>query len=408
MNIKSSMQSQKPFINNIEIHEKQNIKKLSFGNCLTQDTLEIQGTQTKAKIYTKNIDAKAIEQIGDICSHPVLKDVPVRIMPDVHAGSGVPIGFTAPLNSGNEIIPSLISGDIGCGMLCCEIDIKADDIDFQKIDGIIHEKIIPNLKKMSDIKEANINPIKNELTDTCRYRLGISEESAIKALGTLGGGNHFIEIDKSEQGKVYMIIHTGSRGFGQAVYNHYQNIAISQNPYHIKKLSYLSGDEAKQYLDDIKFAQEYAKINRRIIADEIIKNMGWHEVSSFESIHNYVDKNNVIRKGAISANKGETLIIPLNMRDGAIIGIGKGNKDWNFSAPHGSGRKMTRTQARQEINLEQYKKSMDGIYSTSVGLETIDESPQSYKDSAEIKSLVEPTLDIISSIKPIYNYKNKK
>ncbi len=381
-------------------------KNINFRGNLKKDTLEIQGTQTKAKVYTDYIDELTKEQIKNICSHPVFKDIPVRIMPDTHAGKGVPIGFTAPVGIKGEIIPSLISGDIGCGMLCCEIDTKGEDIDFEKLDEIIRTYIGNSHNKVATTKK-KFQTFEQEIKSLCNDTLKVNPEKIISSLGTVGGGNHFIEIDKSKDNHTYLVIHTGSRGFGQAVFNYHQDIALKQNPYEIENLSYLTGDEAKEYLKDMKIAQKYAQINRRIIADEIIKGMNWDEKASFESVHNYIADDNIIRKGAISALDGQKIIIPLNMRDGALIAIGKGNKDWNNSAPHGSGRKLSRSEAHNNIKLEEYKKAMDGIYTTCVCNSTLDESPMAYKNSDDIKQFVEPTAEIVENIKPQYNFKNK-
>ena len=381
--------------------------KNNFKGTSNTNTIEIQGTQTKAKVYTSNLDDRTYNQIKTICSHPVFKDIPIRIMPDVHAGKTVPVGFTAPIGTKGEIIPSLISGDIGCGMLCCEIDTKGEDIDFKKLDSVIRTYIGSSHSKIPLSKKENIKSIEKDIKTTSSDKLKISFDKMIAGLGTLGSGNHFIEIDSSKDGRHYLIIHTGSRGFGQAIYNYHQNKAFKQNPYKIETLSYLTSDEAKEYMEDMKLAQKYAEINRRIIADEIIKQMDWKEVSNFESIHNYIADDNIIRKGAISSYNGQKILIPLNMRDGALIASGKGNSDWNNSAPHGAGRKLSRSEAQEKINLNEYEKSMKGIYTTCVSDSTIDESPMAYKNSDTIKANIASTADIIENIKPQYNFKNE-
>ncbi len=379
--------------------------KLGFKGRLNQDVIEIEGSQTKAKVFAKNPDATLMEQIKTICSHPVFKDLPVRIMPDSHVCKASLVGFTSPIGIKGEIIPGIIGGDIGCGMLCCEIDTNGQDIDYKKLDYIINNKVVPSYSSMSEEKKSLLSSITESLKHISTMLLNTSEKKMISDLGTLGGGNHFIEVDKSQDGRLFLVIHSGSRGFGQAVFNYHNNIANRQNPYTIKALSYLTGDEAKQYFEDMRLAQNYARLNRRIIADTILKAMNWSEKSSFESVHNYIADDNIIRKGSISAHEGEKVIIPLNMKDGALIATGKGNPDWNNSAPHGAGRKISRTMAKELINLASYQQDMQGIYTTSVCEKTIDEAPGAYKNSDEIKETIVPAVDIIEQIKPQYNYK---
>lgn len=381
--------------------------EICFKNKLKSDVFEISGNQTTAKVFTKNIDNNTINQIKTICSHPVFRDLPIRIMPDTHYGKNVPVGFSAPIGRNGEIIPSLISGDIGCGMLCCEIDTNGEKIDFNHLDKVIRTYIATSHPKIPTTRNNSMKSIKKDLDNLCHSKLNVSTDKMASGLGTLGEGNHFIEIDENKEGKVFLVVHSGSRNFGQKVYAHHHNIATQQNPYEIPELSYLTGDEAKEYLQDMRIAQKYAQLNRRIIADEIIKQMGWKEISSFESEHNYIGDDNIIRKGAISANSGQKVIIPLNMRDGALIAIGKGNKDWNNSAPHGAGRKLSREQAAKEIQLQDYEKSMNGIYTTCVCQETLDESPFAYKNSDDIESEITPTVQVVDKITPKFNFKNK-
>ncbi len=367
---------------------------------------EIKGTETKAKIYTNNCNSQTYNQIRTICSHPVFKDIPIRIMPDTHAGKTSVVGFTAPLNDKKEVIPNLISGDIGCGMLCVEVDTKGEDINFDDLYSIINNNFSKSRKKNPSVLDFYSNKIQKDITRLTKQKYKQNSKKSMSTLGTLGGGNHFIEIDKSKDGKTYLVVHTGSRSFGNEVHNHHQEIAERQNPYKIKDLSYLSGDEAKAYLEDMKIAIKYAQINRRIIADEIIKKMGWEEKASFESIHNYISDSGMIRKGAISAQNGEQILIPLNMRDGAIIAKGKGNKDWNHSAPHGAGRQFSRREASELISLNDYQKTMCGIYSRTVSSSTLNEAPQAYKPAEEIIETIEDTAEIQEIIKPIFNYKD--
>ena len=296
------------FINKIN---KSNTNSVSFAgrkqpSC---DIVEIKGTETKAKVYTTNLDYKTYEQIKTICSHPVFKDTPVRIMPDTHAGKNTVVGFTAPINAQGTVIPSIISGDIGCGMLCVQLDTRGQEIDFDALDNVIKKYVSTTHTENPSSLTKHAPKITKEVTDLCKRKYKVSPDKVMSTLGTVGGGNHFIELDRNEKGETFLVIHTGSRHFGKEVCNHHQKVAMEQNPYKIKDLSFLSGDEAKEYLSDMKIATKYSEINRRIIADEIMKRMGWREKSSFESIHNYIGKDGIIRKGAISAQNGERIII---------------------------------------------------------------------------------------------------
>lgn len=377
---------------------------VNFKSYTLPKTLEIKGKETTAKIFTNNVNYQTLAQIKTICSHPVLKNLPVRIMPDTHAGKTSVVGFTVPVVG--AIIPSLISGDIGCGMLCVKFDNNKQEIDFDKLDKCIKNTISTNHTKMAQGIKKSLNPIEKEINNLCQYKYKTSTDKVLSSIGTIGGGNHFIEIDCDKNGDNYLVIHTGSRHFGKEVHNYHQKIAENQNPYKIKDLSYLTGAEAKDYLNDLKIAIKYSEANRRIIADEILKQMGWKEIESFESIHNYIGADDILRKGAISSHKGEKLIIPLNMRDGAILAKGKGNTDWNCSAPHGAGRQFARSEASELISLEEFKDSMKGIYSNCILKSTIDESPMAYKDANEIIDNISDTTDIETIIKPIYNFKD--
>lgn len=376
-----------------------------FGKISNKDELEIKGKETTAKVFTKDVNYDTYAQIKTIASHPIFKDTPIRIMPDTHAGKTAVVGFTAPVECERGIIPSLISGDIGCGMLCVQVDTNGENIDFEKLDNIIHSQIASQSSDESKIKHKYSKDIVKPIEDKCK-EYNTPSEKALNTLGTLGNGNHFIELDKDKNDNIYLIIHTGSRGLGTDIYNHYQSIATKQNPYNIKDLSYLSGDEAKEYLQDSKLAIKYSRLNRRIIADEIIKGMGWKEKSSFESIHNYIDDDGILRKGSIKAYSDDKILIPLNMRDGAIIAKGKGNPDWNYSAPHGAGRQYSRSDASTQFDINQYKQEMNGVYSSCINEKTLDESPMAYKNSDMIINTIKDTAEIIDIIKPIYNFKN--
>ncbi len=390
----------------MKVSVSQNYKYNSFKGQDKLTPVEIKGSQTSAKVYTQNIDYSTYDQVKTICSHPVFKDIPIRIMPDTHAGKNTVVGFTAPVNANRNIIPSLISGDIGCGMLCVNVDIKDKNIDFKKLDEVIRKYVSTAREEIPQSYEQYTKEIIKKISDLCKHKYKVSAENSLSNLGTLGGGNHFIELETDKDGEIYLTIHSGSRRFGNEVFNYHNEVAKKQNPYKIKDLSYLSGAEAKDYLEDMKFAEQYSQINRRIIAEEIIKKMGWKKKSSFESIHNYISSDGIIRKGAISANEGEKLIIPLNMRDGVIIAKGKGNKDWNNSAPHGAGRQFKRGDAAQCISLNDYVDAMRGIYSSCISKSTIDESPQAYKNSEEIIDNIKDTATIDTIAKPIFNYKD--
>lgn len=403
------------------------------------------------KIFTKNIEEEAINQIDLLLQQEPFKDCKVRIMPDVHAGKGCVIGFTADL--GDKVIPNIVGVDIGCGMLCVELG--KIDIDLQKFDEIVNS-YIPAGRNIREVKLINFEKIKElycfrELKETNKFE---------KAIGTLGGGNHFIELNVDDENNKYLVIHTGSRNMGKQVAGYYQNLAIElcsgkeemykrkeeiiktykeqgrkseiqkalkeiekhykdRKPNLPKELCYLEGKYRDMYLHDMKICQEYASLNRLQIAKEILMNyfqltyvpeIDYPPIMNdkFETIHNYINfEDNIVRKGAIRANKGEKVIIPINMRDGSIIAIGKGNEDWNNSAPHGAGRIMSRMKAKKTFKFDEFKKSMEGIYTTSVVEETIDEAPFVYKPMKEIIDNIKDTAEIEKIIKPIYNFKAK-
>lgn len=363
------------------------------------------------KIFTENIEDEAIQQIELLLKQQPFKDCKVRIMPDVHAGKGCVIGFTADLK--DKVIPNIVGVDIGCGMLC--IELGKIELDLEKLDKIINN-VIPsgrNIRKQQliDFDEINSLYCLRELKETKKFN---------KSIGTLGGGNHFIEVDVDDESTKYLIIHTGSRNLGKQVADYYQNLAIklcygkedsnirSTLP---KELCYLTGKHREMYLHDMKICQRYAQLNRWYISKQILNNY-FDEIfnidKSFETIHNYIAfDDNIVRKGAISAKKGERVLIPINMRDGSIIAIGKGNEDWNNSAPHGAGRLMSRHKAKEMFKLSEFKESMKGIYSTSITGDTIDEAPFVYKPMQEIIDNIQDTVQIEKIIRPIYNYKAK-
>lgn len=394
------------------------------------------------KIFTNNIEQEAVYQIELLLAQDAFKDCKVRIMPDVHAGKGCVIGFTADL--GEKVIPNIVGVDIGCGMLC--VSLGQTDIDFEKLDNVIRS-YVPSGR---DVHEGRIIRF-DELQELKCYRELRDTKRLERSIGTLGGGNHFIEVDVAEDGYKYLVIHTGSRNLGKQVADYYQNLAFelmsgkdelyeeqgriieeykaagrksdiqnaiaelhrnfkAVNPNIPKDLCYLEGKYREDYLHDMRICQKFAYMNRVMIAQIICNHMGWGVDADmpdyFECIHNYIDHDsNIVRKGAISAKLGEKVLIPINMRDGCIIGTGKGNEDWNQSAPHGAGRVMSRTKAKELVSLEEFEKAMDGIYTTSVNQSTIDESPMAYKTLDEIVENIKDTVDVLAIIKPVYNFK---
>ena len=389
------------------------------------------------KIFTTNIEQEALNQIDLLISQPAFADCKIRIMPDVHAGAGCVIGFTADL--GEKVIPNIVGVDIGCGMLTVELG--QIDIDYAKLDSIIH-MYIPSGR---NVHAAATYPVKMMKQLYC-YDALKNKDRIRCSLGTLGGGNHFIEIDEDTKGNKYLVIHSGSRNLGKQVADYYQKVAIdnlygtndlvqAQNELIAslkvqgrereisgaieelhksykaktadipKELCYLEGEDRLNYLHDMKICQEFAIANRAMMADIICRHMHWVPVSSFETIHNYIEhETNMVRKGAISAKFGERVLIPINMRDGCIVGVGKGNEDWNCSAPHGAGRLMSRAKAKANISLDDFEASMEGIYTTSVNQSTLDESPMAYKSMDEI-----PLLNLKKfKFSDIINYKVRK
>ncbi len=403
--------------------------------------MKLFGEYSFAKVFTDSLEDGAKEQIIRLLNQEFVEDAKVRIMPDVHEGMGCVIGFTADM--GDKVIPNIVGVDIGCGMLTVELgDVQ---IDLPNLDNIVHNKI-PSGKNVHEGRKERYEKLQElycfrELKNTKRIE---------RSIGTLGGGNHFIELGVDSKGMKYLIIHSGSRNLGTQIAEFYQRLAIDlcsdkedyfrqrefiiesykeqgkkkqinkalkelkkfyedKKPKYPKELCYLTGKYREQYLHDMKICQEYASLNRKTMANIILESLfkkNIDEFMYFETIHNYIDfRDNIIRKGAISAYKGEKVLIPINMRDGSIIAVGKGNPDWNYSAPHGAGRIMSRTVARENLNLEDFQKSMEGIYSTSVHRGTLDESPFAYKSLDDILENIHDTVEILDIIKPIYNFK---
>ena len=325
-------------------------------------------------------------------------------MPDCHAGKGCVIGTVMTLNNG-KVVPNITGVDLSCGMHVVELG--KVDLDLNKLDRLIKRDVPRGFSARSEAHrfvkelrmESTLNNIRAEIYNMPRNLLSV---------GTLGSGNHFIEVDKDDEGNLYLVIHTGSRNLGKQIAEYWQKIAVEtceeETP---ADLAYLSGELFDGYMADTEIANEYADASRRAIANVIIEGMDLEVLSSFTTVHNYIDlKNKVLRKGAVSAKEGEVLIIPINMRDGSLIAVGKGNEDWNTSAPHGAGRIMSRGQAKREIDLDRFKTSMDGIFSTTVNENTLDESPEAYKGMEEIIANTGDTVEVLKVIKPIYNIKD--
>ena len=410
--------------------------------------IEVKGTYNTAKIFTDTADAATIAQVKKLMDQPSAAGSTVRIMPDCHAGAGCVIGTTMTIT--DKVIPNLVGVDIGCGMLATKL--KETRIDLPKFDSISQAEV-PAGMKIRSVPHSMAEEISaSELACYKKPGCKVSDEVFRKSLGTLGGGNHFWELDKDEEGSIWLVVHTGSRRSGKDVAEYYQTRAyedlnvlgekrkaeiaekleafinqlkaeglekeISKRlpawhasfpkaeinvPYEV---AWCEGELFSDYIHDMKIMQEYAKLNRRIITEVILKKCKLHGVEQFETIHNYIDTDHMIlRKGSVSAREGERLLIPINMRDGALICIGKGNPDWNQSAPHGAGRLMSRNEAKNSISMKDYRESMSGIYTTSVNKGTLDESPMAYKPIDEIIANIKPTAEIVSQIRPIYNFK---
>lgn len=369
----------------------------------------INGVYTSAKIFTTNtteygIDDYAIAQLQALCNHVAFEGCKIRVMPDVHPGKVGTIGFTSTL--GKYVLPNVISIDIGCGITLAKVKGKVKD--FQKLDVVIRDSVPSGFAKR---KTAHHMADQIQLSRLRCYK-HIFEEKALLSLGTLGGGNHFIELDTDDEKNVYLAVHSGSRHLGKEVTEYYltegqkflKNKGIDA-PY---EMTYLERELMQDYLHDLHIVQEFASLNREIIIAEIAKGMKWKILESYSCTHNYVDFRSdtpIIRKGAISANCDEKVIIPINMRDGIILGTGLGNPDWNYSAPHGAGRIMKREDIKANYTVSAFKNSMKGIYSSCIGKDTLDEAPFAYRNLESIQEAITDTVAIEKIIKPVYNFK---
>lgn len=398
--------------------------------------IEINGKYNKAICYTPELEKAAEGQIKAVCDREEFAGCKIRIMPDVHAGLGCTIGTTMTIT--DKVVPGMVGVDIGCGMETVRIAEK--EIDFEKLDALIRSKI-PSGMDIRDVPHPFIDEIDLEELRCAKH---VKLERARRSIGTLGGGNHFIEIDKGENGDLFIVVHSGSRHIGNEVAKYYQEegfkalcgnadfqiakaieklktegrfTEIQKTVEKLKEqkqtinsipkdLAYVFGGLFDDYIHDMKIIQKFAMLNRKAMTEVIINGMGLTETERFTTIHNYIDTDSMIlRKGSVSARKGEKLLIPINMRDGSLICTGKGNPEWNFSAPHGAGRLMSRKQAFESLSLDEYKEEMEGIFTTCVGNATLDEAPMAYKNIDEIIEQIEPTAEIIERIKPVYNFK---
>ena len=396
--------------------------------------IEIQGKINTAICFAKVIEDEAIEQIRRMCDYEITAGSQIRIMPDVHAGKGCTIGTTMTVK--DKAVPNVVGVDIGCGMYT--VNLGQVEINMEQMDAAAH--FIPSGMNVWEGRKERF-----DLLDLRCYR-GLKDSKRLeRSLGTLGGGNHFIEIDQSADGTKFLVIHSGSRNLGKQVAEFYQRLAIDLNKgkeeYFAKRdaliaeykdagrrteiqaalkklhwnsheatipedLCFVYGQYLEDYLHDVEICQRFACRSRELMAEIILQRLGLEAVEAFHTIHNYIDTDEMIlRKGAIAAHKGEKVLIPINMRDGSVLAIGKGNPDWNFSAPHGAGRIMSRTAAKQNLDLDDYRREMEGIYTTSVNEATLDEAPMAYKSLADIIDVIGESVDIIEVLKPIYNFK---
>lgn len=393
--------------------------------------LEIQGKYNYAKVYTDKVEETAMSQILELCDQEFTKGTKIRIMPDTHAGAGCTIGTTMTIT--DKIVPNLVGVDIGCGMEVAVIDKNKAEVNFDQLDEVIRKHIPSGFST----RESSQFHHYSKRVDFRNVVAPFNLKRAKSSVGTLGGGNHFVELNEMDD-KIVLVIHSGSRNLGKQIAEHYQNLAYNEllslhqerqglidelkaagreseieetlkalkRPYVKKDLAYLQGKSFEHYMNDMKIAQHYALLNRKAMVEEITSCMRWNISESFTTIHNYIDMEQMIlRKGAISARKDEKVIIPMNMRDGSIIAIGKGNKDWNESAPHGAGRLMSRTKAKELVSLEQFKDVMKDVWTTSVNESTLDESPMAYKPMEDIVKHTDDTIEIVQVIKPLYNFK---
>ena len=396
--------------------------------------IEVKGKYNEAKIFTDVVDSASIAQVQELCNQEFTAGSRIRLMPDIHAGAGCTIGTTMTIT--DKVVPNLVGGDIGCGMET--IRIRETHLELQKLDKLIYEKIPSGFGT-----RAKAHPYLRQIDlDALCCAKQVDLLRAEKSIGTLGGGNHFIEVDRDDEGNLNIVVHSGSRHLGLEVAKYYQeegykvlngtddasleaviaqmkgegrqkeiqkelkrlkNLKQTSIP---RQLAYVSGELFERYIHDMKIVQHFAMLNRQAMMGEIVKGLKLHVEEQFTTIHNYIDTDSMIlRKGSVSAREGEKLLIPINMRDGSLLCLGKGNEDWNFSAPHGAGRLMSRAQAKESFTVSQFKKEMAEIYTTSVSKSTLDECPMAYKGMQDILDYIGPTAEVLKIIRPIYNFK---
>ncbi len=362
--------------------------------------IEINGQYNTARCFAKTLESSAEEQIRQVCDQPAFAGSRIRIMPDVHAGMGCTIGTTMTLT--DKVVPGMVGVDIGCGMET--VALQEREIDLKALDKLIYKEIPcgRNVRKRPHAFAEEIDLY------SLRCSPYVDLYRAMHSIGSLGGGNHFIEVDRDDEGQLYLVVHSGSRHLGTEVAMYYQNQgrnALCQTDIP-KDLAYVEGQTFLDYIHDMKLVQRFAALNRKAMVQILLEGMNLTPVEQFTTIHNYIDTDHMIlRKGAVSAQTGEKLLIPINMRDGSLLCIGKGNEDWNCSAPHGAGRLMSRTEAFKSLSLADYRREMEGIFTSCVGRATLDEAPMAYKGMEEILQTITPTAEVQKIIRPIYNFK---
>jgi RNA-splicing ligase RtcB len=366
--------------------------------------IEVQGQYANAKVYTNKLEKESEDQIRNLCNQEFAEGAKIRIMPDVHSGKGCVIGLTMTIT--DKIVPNLVGVDLGCGI--SGIKIKEKRIDFARLEKIIKENIPSGFAVR---KQASKLAKTIALTNLRCFNV-IDNERALKSVGTLGGGNHFLEAGRDKDSNIWLFVHSGSRHLGNQIAQYYQNLAVQnmkKNGIEIedKNLAYVTGEQLEEYLHDVDIAQKYALVNREAMLNEIIDQLQVMPAGEvIHTVHNYIDVDlGVVRKGAIRSLQDEVVLIPMNMRDGMLLCRGKGNPDWNFSAPHGAGRIMSRTKAKNTITFDEFRDSMAGVWSQSVVKSTMDEAPMVYKPMEEIITHIGETVEVLDIIKPIYNFK---
>lgn len=371
--------------------------------------LELQGKHNHAKVFTDNIEETAVGQVIGMLNEVITKDVQVRVMPDVHAGKGSTVGTTF-MYDGNidKVSPNIVGRDVGCGIYM--MNLGSAPINLERLNRVASQVVPTGFSVLSRQTQENTKLV-SELAEKLTFSKDISSKKMIhfiNSLGTLGGGNHYLELAEDENGDKWLSVHSGSRNLGGQVAELHQTIAEQKMYSDVKNkdLAYLADEDLANYLNDMNIAQQYAHYNRKTMLTNILNALDLKQIDEFDSIHNFIDlENKILRKGATSAQLGERLVIPLNMRDGSLICVGKGNADWNYSAPHGAGRVLSRSKAKKLLSLDEYQEQMKNVYTTSVTSKTIDEAPLAYKPAQEIIDNITDTVDIIHHLKPLWNMK---